>query len=133
MTRISIIAGATSCLDPALRLEAKLAQPVHAYGQVGNLMFRVSPQCGDRLLNPVGWDGGAPEKRPEAILRRDAKVAIAGRAEHDVVGRGSYAPDPKTTQTGRGRRGPRFLREGRRHRAATLTGRSHVQIQDPDK
>lgn len=133
MTNSSIIAGATSSLDPAPRLEAKLPQPVHAQGQVGDLVFRVGPQRGDRRFNAVGRDGGAPEKCPKAILRRDAKVAVAGGPEHDVVGRGSYAPDPKTAQTGRGRRGPRPLREGRRHRAAMLAGRSHVQIQDPDK
>jgi len=42
--------GAAICLDRALRLEAKLPQPVHAQGQVGNLIFRVGPQCSDRLL-----------------------------------------------------------------------------------
>ena len=133
MTRKSSSTGATICLDSALPLEAKLLQPVHAQGQVGNLIFRVGPQCSDRLFNPGFRNSGAPEKRPEPVLRGDAKHAVASGPEHDVVGRGSSAPDPKTAQAMRRRPCPLLFREARRHRAAMQAGRSHVQIQDPDK
>jgi len=133
MTRRGSSTGATICLDPALRLEAKLLQPVHAQYEVGNLMFPVGPQCGDRLFNPVFRNSGAPEKRPEPVLRGDAKFAVASWPEHDVVGRGSSAPDPKTAQAMRRRPGPLLLPEGRRHRVAMPAGRSDVQTQDPGK
>ena len=127
------VTRATAFLDPALPLEAKLLQPFQAQGKVGNLMLLVGPQCGDRLFNPILRDGGSPEKRTEPVLRRDSELTIATGPKHDVIGRGARASDPQAAQAVRHRACPLLLREGRRHPAAPLVGRSHVQTNEPDR
>jgi hypothetical protein len=78
MTRKSSSTGATICLDAALRLEAKLLQPVHAQGQLGNLIFRVGPQCSDRLFNP-GFGIVAPQRSarsPSSVAMRNTLLPV---------------------------------------------------------
>lgn len=127
------VTRATVFLDPALPLEAKLSQVIQAQGKVGNLMLLVGPQCGDRLFNPILRDGGSPEKGAKPVVRHDSEFTIASGPKHDVIGRGARASDPQAAQAVRHRACPRLLREGRRHPAATLVGRSHVQINESDR
>src|SRR5260370_31602062 len=99
-TRIAVVVRrgvrrATAFLDPALPLQAKLPQPIHAEREIGNLVLLVGPQCGDRRFNAGLRDGRSPEKRPKPVLGRDAELAIAGGPEHDVIGRGARASDPQ--------------------------------------
>ena len=127
------VTRATTFLDPALRLEAKLLKPFQAQGKVGNLMLLVGPECGDRLFNSVLRDGGSPEKCTEAILRHDPEHTIACGPKHDVIGRSARASDPQAARAVGHRAWPLLLREGRRHPAAPLVGPSHVQINEPDR
>ena len=127
------VTRATAVLDPTRPLEAKFSQVIQAQGKVGNLMLLVGPQCGDRLFNAALRDGGSPEKGAKPVLRRDSEFTIASGPKHDVIGRGARASDPQAAQAVRHRACPRLLREGGRHPAATVVGRSQVQINEPDR
>lgn len=75
-------------------LETKFPQEIQAQRKAGNLMLSVGPEGRDCLFNAIGRHGGAAEKRAESFFGRDSEVAVACRAEHDIVSRHPDASDP---------------------------------------
>jgi hypothetical protein len=75
-------------------LETKFPQKIQAQRKAGNLMLSVGPEGHDCLFNAIGRHGGAAEKRAESFFGRDSEVAVACRAEHDIVSRHPDASDP---------------------------------------
>ena len=79
--------------------EPELPHPLQGQQDIRDLMFRVATQRGDRLFNTFRRNRRTPEKGTETILGRNAKLAIASRAEHDVVCLAATSSNPEAAPT----------------------------------
>jgi hypothetical protein len=65
--------------------EPELAHPVQGERDIEDLVVRVVTEGVERLVNSFRRDRRLPEKGPETGGGRNAKLAVAGRGEHDVI------------------------------------------------
>jgi len=126
---MSTVVDSRDVIACGLRLEAKLAEPLQAQRDAGNLVLPVGPQRAHGLLDAGRRDRGLPEQGSEAIFRRDAEVGVARRREHHIVGRDAGPPNPQATDSVRDRRSICAVRGGGTRHRSTVAARAVSQVQ----